>query len=307
VIPIVNWSNVIDKVEFMIGGQVIDTQDVTYSSQIEPVTGAQNYSQRSLVGNAGNHLSSNNSISGFYPLKFFFNKDWSVSLPLVSLQFHDVELRITWSTNLAAVTNFNGNANSANYNTLQYIAWCSFTYLDQAERDYFANTPQDLLITQVQRTIVLASQTMQELALAQPVKFLAFTSNSYAQTYGALGVNSALVKDHMLKTQVNGVDVGEFRHLSAFVELPQYYNTPFGYLPNGVDAGTANVGIISYCLDTSKLQPTGTLNFSRLDTYRIVVPPTITIGALIKSTHIYAIGYNVLRIQNGLGSLLYAS
>jgi len=307
VIPIVNWSNVIDKVEFMIGGQVIDTQDVTYSSQIEPVTGAQNYSQRSLVGNAGNHLSSNNSISGFYPLKFFFNKDWSVSLPLVSLQFHDVELRITWSTNLAAATNFNGNANSANYNTLQYIAWCSFTYLDQAERDYFANTPQDLLITQVQRTIVLASQTMQELALAQPVKFLAFTSNSYAQTYGALGVNSALVKDHMLKTQVNGVDVGEFRHLSAFVELPQYYNTPFGYLPNGVDAGTANVGIISYCLDTSKLQPTGTLNFSRLDTYRIVVPPTITIGALIKSTFLYAVSYNVLRIQNGLGSLLYAS
>jgi hypothetical protein len=246
-------------------------------------------------------------VNGFYPLKFFFNKDWSVSLPLVSLQFHDVELRITWSTNLAAATNFNGNANSANYNTLQYIAWCSFTYLDQAERDYFANTPQDLLITQVQRTIVLASQTMQELALAQPVKFLAFTSNSYAQTYGALGVNSALVKDHMLKTQVNGVDVGEFRHLSAFVELPQYYNTPFGYLPNGVDAGTANVGIISYCLDTSKLQPTGTLNFSRLDTYRIVVPPTITIGALIKSTFLYAVSYNVLRIQNGLGSLLYAS
>lgn len=307
VIPIVNWANVIDKVEFMIGGQVIDTQDVTYSSQIEPVTGAQNYSQRSLVGNAGNHLSSNNSISGFYPLKFFFNKDWSVSLPLVSLQFHDVELRITWSTNLAAATNFNGNANAANYNNLQYIAWCSFTYLDQTERDYFANTPQDLLITQVQRTIVLGSQTMQELALAQPVKFLAFTSNNYSQTYGALGVNSALVKDHMLKTQVNGVDVGEFRHLPAFVDLPQYYNTPFGYLPNGVDAGTANVGMISYCLDTSKLQPTGTLNFSRLDTYRIVVPPTITIGALIKSTYLYAVGYNVLRIQNGLGSLLYAN
>ena len=307
VIPIVNWANVIDKVEFMIGGQVIDTQDVTYSTQIEPVTGAQNYSQRSLVGNAGNHLSSNNSISGFYPLKFFFNKDWSVSLPLVSLQFHDVELRITWSTNLAAATNFNGAANAANYNNLQYVAWCSFTYLDQTERDYFANTPQDLLITQVQRTIVLGSQTMQELALAQPVKFLAFTSNNYAQTYGTLGINSALVKDHMLKTQVNGVDVGEFRHLPAFVELPQYYNTPFGYLPNGVDSGTANVGIISYCLDTSKLQPTGTLNFSRLDTYRIVVPPTITIGALIKSTFLYAVGYNVLRIQNGLGSVLYSN
>jgi len=306
-VPIVNWSNVIDKVELMIGGQVIDTQDITYSTEIEPVTGAQNTSQRYLIGNSGNHLSSNNSISGFYPLKFFFNKDWSVALPLVSLQFHDVELRITWSNNLAAVTDFNAAANAVNYNKLQYIAWCNFTYLDQTERDYFANTPQDLLITQVQRTIVLGSQTMQELALAQPVKFLAFTSNAYHQTYGTKGVNSALVKDHMLKTQVNGVDVGEFRHLPAFVDIPQYYNTPFGYLPNGADAGTANVGIINYCLDTSKLQPTGTLNFSRLDTYRIVVPPTITIGALIKSTYLYAVGYNVLRIQNGLGSLLYAN
>ena len=306
-VAVTNWSNVIDKVEFMIGGQVIDTQDVVYSTQIEPVVGAQNYSQRLLIGNTGNNLYANNIISGFYPLKFFFNKDWSVSLPLVALQFHDVEMRITWSTNLAAVTNFNGAANAANYNALQYICWANFTYLDQTERDYFANTPQDLLITQVQRTIVLGSQTMQELALAQPVKFLAFSTASYGTTYGAAGAGSVTVKDYMLKTQVNGTDIGEFRHLPAFVDLPQYYNTPFGYQPNGVNAGVAQVGIISYCLDTSKLQPTGTLNFSRLDTYRIVVPPTITIGALIKSTYLYAIGYNVLRIQNGLGSVLYSN
>jgi hypothetical protein len=37
------------------------------------------------------------------------------------------------------------------------------------------------------------------------------------------------------------------------------------------------------------------------------VPPTITIGDLIKSTYLYAVGYNVLRIQNGLGSLMYAN
>jgi hypothetical protein len=303
-VPIVDWTKVIDKIELMIGGQVIDTQDVTYSTAIEPVTGAQNYSQRLLIGNVTDPT---NGTNVFYPVKFFFNKDWSVSLPLVALQFHDVELRITWSSSLATATGFNAAVGASTYNQLQYICWANFTYLDQAERDYFANTPQDLLITQVQRTIVLGSQTMQELALAQPVKFLAFTSNNYTQTYGSTGTNAALVKDHQLKTQVNGVDVGEFRHLPTYVDLPQYFNTPYGYLPNGQDAGLANVGIISYCLDTSKLQPTGTLNFSRLDTYRIVVPPTITIGALIKSTYLYAIGYNVLRIQNGLGSLLYAN
>ena len=195
---IVDWSKVIDKIEFMIGGQVIDTQDVVYSTQIEPVTGAQNYSQRLLIGNTGDNEDPTNSVNGFYPLKFFFNKDWSVSLPLVALQFHDVELRITWSSSLSASTGFDAAAGATNYNKLQYICWTNFTYLDQAERDFFANTPQDMLITQVQRTIVMGSETMQELALAQPVKFIAFTSNNYSQTYGALGVNSALVKDHML-------------------------------------------------------------------------------------------------------------
>jgi hypothetical protein len=172
-----------------------------------------------------------------------------------------------------------------------------------------------MLITQVQRTIVMGSQTMQELALAQPVKFLAFTSNNYPQGYGATGTGSSALKDHMLKTQVNGVDVGEFRHLPAFVDLPQYYNTPFGYQPNGINSGIAPVGIISYCLDTSKLQPTGTLNFSRLDNFRLVVPSTLPNGIQgLASTsinyptqYLYAVNYNVFRIQNGLGSLLYAN
>jgi len=303
-VPVVDWTKVIDKIELMIGGQVIDTQDATYSTAIEPVTGAQNYSQRLLIGNVTDPTNATNL---FYPLKFFFNKDWSVSLPLVALQFHDVELRITWASGLGSATALSSLSPQPTYAQLQYICWANFTYLDQGERDYFAKNQHDLLITQVQRTIVMNNATMQELALAQPVKFIAFTSNNYTQTYGTTGQGSGAVKDHQLKTQVNGVDVGEFRHLPAYVDLPQYFNTPFGYLPNGQDAGLANVGVISYCLDTSKLQPTGTLNFSRLDTYRIVVPPTITLGALVKSTYLYAVNYNVLRIQNGLGSVLYSN
>jgi len=96
-IPGIDWSKVVDKIELLIGGQVVDTQDITWMTQIEPVTGAQNYSQRYL----NNDLTGlTNVINGFLPLKFFFCKDWSVSLPLVALQYHDVELRITWSPNL---------------------------------------------------------------------------------------------------------------------------------------------------------------------------------------------------------------
>jgi hypothetical protein len=196
------------------------------------------------------------------------------------------------------------------YSGLQYQAWSNFVYLDQGERDWFAKSQHDLLITQVQR-VVMGTGATQELALAQPVKFIAFACQNYNSLYN-FGAGSVTATNYQLKTQVNGVDVGDSRHMTHWIDVPQYYNTPFGY---SVNNQTANVAIISYCLDTSKLQPTGTLNFSRLDTYRLVVPPSIGpngILALAGSinypvTYLYAVGYNVFRIQNGLGSLLYAN
>jgi hypothetical protein len=303
-----SWVNVIDRVELLIGGQVIDMQDFPYMTDIEPVTGAQTFNQRYL--NNGN-ASVNNQQAGFLPLKFFFCKDWAAALPLVALQYHDVELRITWAANLAAAATEAADG-SQSYAQLQYQAWTSFVYLDQAEREFFAKNAHDMLITQVQR-VPIGTQPMQELALAHPVKFLAFQSNNYATVYntGGVGAGSATAVNLQLKVQINGVDVGESRFLPAYTDVTQYYHTQYGYAGNST---IANVAIISYCLDTSKLQPTGTLNFSRLDTYRLIVPTGLSGGlkglanqAAGAGGYIYAVNLNVLRIQNGMGSVLYSS
>jgi hypothetical protein len=307
-IPGINWTNVIDKVELLIGGQIVDTQDITWMSNVEAVTGAQNFSQRYLNNNntAG---SPTNITNGFLPLKFFFCKDWNVSLPLVALQYHDVEIRITWSTNLgSSLTSYaglNGLASgTASYASFQYEAWTNFVYLDQAEREYFANTPMDLLITQMNR-IPIATTNMQELALAHPVKFLAFSSNNYTVAYNN-GAAQIPAINYQFKTQINGVDVGDSRSMFQWIDVPQYYHTPYGYSHN---QATANVALISYCLDTSKLQPTGTLNFSRIDTYRIVAPAGVSLSTLAggNSRYFYAMNYNVLRIKDGMGGLLYSN
>ena len=121
---------------------------------------------------------------------------------------------------------------------------------------------------------------------------------------------SATAANYQLKVQINGVDVGESRHLPAFVDVAQYYHTQYGFVHG---SALANVAVIPYCLDTSKLQPTGTLNFSRLDTYRLVVPSALSGGldgltnSAIAQPYLYAVNYNVLRIQKGMGSVLYAS
>lgn len=285
VIPTITWTNVIDKVELLIGGQIVDTQDINWMTQVEPVTGAQNFSQRFLNHNT---TGLTNITAGFLPLKFFFCKDWNVSLPLVALQYHDVELRITWAAGV----------NTA----LQYEAWVNFVYLDQAEREYFANTPMDMLITQVNR-IPIGTNNMQELALAHPIKFLAFQSNNYSTVYASSPITAA---NYQFKTQINGVDVGDSRSMLQWIDVPQYYFTPYGYNHSGL---TANVAIIAYSLDTSKLQPTGTLNFSRIDTYRIVAPAGVSLSTLAGGSgrYFYAMNYNVLRIKDGMSGLLYSN
>ena len=78
------WTTTISKSELYIGGQLIDTEYSNYNQIVDPAS-AQTINQA-----IPNTL--------FYPFKFFFCKDWSASLPLVGLQFHDIEIRITWGS-----------------------------------------------------------------------------------------------------------------------------------------------------------------------------------------------------------------
>jgi len=317
-VPLLNWASVIDKVELLIGGQVIDMQDAYWMNNIEPVVGATNTNQRLLpkYDSALTPTQAGFNNNSFQALKFFFCKDWQSALPLVALQYHDVELRITWAATLTA-TAFSGatSLTPTTYQDLQYILWTNFIYLDQTERDYFSKTSQDMLITQVQRQFVPNTPVM-ELAFAHPVKYLAFQSNNYVQAYTMSATNASSLQ---LKTQVNGTDIGESRSLLSWVDANQYYHTPNGYAP--YSGAVSNVAIVPYCLDTSKLQPTGTLNFSRIDTYRLITPSNITLQSIVQGTtsgstaaagmsaspYIYAVNYNVLRIQNGMGAVLYSS
>ena len=195
---------------------------------------------------------------------------------------------------------------SGTYQQLQYEAWCSYLYLDQAEREYFASTPMDMIITQINRVPINPLMT-HDVNLAHPVKFLAFVSNSYATAYATQGTaNYPSAASYQFKTQINGVDVGDTRSLFQWQDVPHYYHTPYGYKAT---TGTAPVTLIPYCLDTSKLQPTGTLNFSRLDSYRIITPSNSTLAQIAggSSGYIYAMNYNILRIQKGMGAMLYSS
>jgi hypothetical protein len=263
-----NWRTKIAKVELLIGGQVIDDQDSTYSTLIAPILSATN-SSKSVAGD----LFGGANTSRFYPLRFAFCENLQTALPLIALQYHDVELRITWGS--AAATD-------------KWDVYANYVYLDTQEREYFASTPQNMIITQVQKATASATK-IQELNFNHPVKYLAA---------GKASALEILNDDNKLKLQINGTDVGDFKFADPnFSHVPLYFHTTNAAKP----ATLKTLFLYPFCLDAAKIQPTGTLNFSRLDSARIVNDTRDC------DDDIYAVNYNILRIENGMGGLLYSN
>ena len=257
------WKQQISKVEVLVGGQVIDEQTSEFSLEIAPALLGQTYSKSLTAAAAADK-------AAFYPLRFSFCENAQSAIPLVALQYHDVELRITWGSSPATDTEVH----------------TQFIYLDTDERTALSSTPQNMLVTQTQRA-VKSDSSIQELNFNHPVKFV----TSYKS--GGVGVAAGEVR-----LQINGTDVGDAKKAQPhYTSATLYYHTPFTTL----DDDAADRFLYPFCLDTSKLQPTGSLNFSRLDSARLLS----TSGLF--DTDIYAINYNILRIENGMGGLTYSN
>jgi|UniRef100_A0A6C0JFP0 hypothetical protein len=259
------WDLVIDKIELLIGGSVIDTQDSIFTEKIAIDTFAQNVSRSAIGTHPGVHAR-----SFFYPLRFFMCEGPQSALPLVALNYHNVELRIYWGSQ------------ASNYN-IEFFA--NYYYLDNEERGNMATRTHDMLITQVQKSVP-SGENVQELIFNHPVKYLASSDTS---------VDGALTSPrNKLKLSINGVELSNFKWgRPHFMDVTNYYHTNFVTSPDFF--------LYCFCLITSSLQPTGSLNFSRVESAKLMSE------SLPINDPIYAVSYNILRVQNGLAALLYAN
>jgi len=78
----------------------------------------------------------------------------------------------------------------------------------------------------------------------------------------------------------------------------KYFNQ---YQPSQYHKGNPYPGIYcySFALQPEEHQPTGTCNFSRIDNAQVQV--TLKSSALVNTQKLFAVNYNVLRIQSGMG------
>jgi len=326
---LVDWSTVIDHVELYCGGAKIDDHDFDFSTKIYKDLVACSASRSSLGSQAGGSgVGATRSIyetaadataslatqvgtpegnSYFYPLKFFFSENLAQSLPLVALQFHDIEIRIYWASGSG---NGYGPAGSPapsaipgnmDFDDKTYNVWAKFIYLDVDEREYFVSNDHDVLIQQAQKVAVSGLEERVDLTFNHPVKFIA-----------SVGNETGFDDSHPLKLQLNGSDIGEAKPaIPHYNQVQSYYGSSYGlgrpHLHGAIQSTTENGGfedvtfVYSFCDDMTKIQPNGSLNFSRLDQARLELK-----GAPL-TTPVYAVNYNIFKISQGQGGLLYSS
>jgi hypothetical protein len=224
-----------------------------------------------------------NHTGSHYMIPFFFGEDWTKALPLVALQYHDVEIRIKCRDGYVP--------------TDTPKVYGNYIYLDTDERKYFIDTEHELLITQTQNQ--LTSNTDVDIDLSyfnHPVKSLHlvsgratgdnwsdefnFTTSSLYINGLALFENTSNVYHHDVVPEMHCTDLPD----NVLDNLPTF-SWPF-------------------CITMSKMQPTGTLNFSRIDNAKLVLKEPTGGNQLHR---VYAVNYNILRIKNGMAGVAFGN
>lgn len=317
-------SALIKQVELLIGGQPIDKQ---YGHWMEVWSELSSPNETGFVGDGrrGVHFVGSEStllqrtslmggIDGdnntqlstlnvggdgrvFIPLQFWFCKYIGTALPLISLQYHEVELKIKTESINALSGGITGNIDL-------FDIWVDYIFLDTEERRRFSQVKQEYLIEQLQMQEEgsTSSSKTSRLNFSHPVKELIWTpkGNNRPATVNEGPTTPGVFSDNLTaKIQFNGTNRINNRDITYFTRVQvNQHHSGYGGIHN-----RDSIAVYSFSLNPEQHQPSGTCNFSKLDVAKIIH------NQIPSSTgyYVYALNYNVLRIENGMGSLLYAN
>jgi hypothetical protein len=250
----------------------------------------------------------------YIPLRFWFNRNPGLALPLIALQYHEVKINIDLSATptLTCGAADVGNGFTATAVLDEATLLVNYLYLDTDERRRFAQVSHEYLIEQVQHTgdeTLATGKGKLTLNFNHPVKCLAWVSSESSDNANAALKNA--------KLQLNGHDRAA-QQLGSYYQLVQPYECGLGHSDtmnagtrkwadsaNGGGPGAAWVYLYSFALKPGEHQPSGTCNFSRID--NAVLQVEHQTGSVSTNVSVHAVNYNVLRVMSGMGGLAYSN
>ena len=143
--------NFIEYIDILIGGQRIDRHYGEWFAIWHELMedSSKSIALANMVGVQNNNTTCKTLT---IPLRFWFNNDIGLALPLIALQYNDIKLEIKYNdkSELDKFTNL-VPASTLKITNIQLIA--EYIHLDKEERRLFSSTNHEYLITQVQESL----------------------------------------------------------------------------------------------------------------------------------------------------------
>ena len=193
----INGTELIESVELIIGGTKIDRHTNEWMKVWDELTIDSNKKEgyRYMTGGFNTiNKTKNNQSTVTIPLKFWFCRHIGLSLPLISIQYHDITLKIEWGIN----SKINRN-NSPSISSLCEV-WCDNVFLDSDERKRFGENEHEYLIEQLQIIDTISQSPSKKFklnSLNHPVKEILWTEND---------TSSTKITDEKINITLNGID-----------------------------------------------------------------------------------------------------
>ncbi len=315
---------IIEEITITIGEQEIDRQTgewmeiwsnlTTTESQKygfwDMIGKVDGYSQPTLVG----------PLKLYVPLQFWFCKNPGLYLPLLAMQYHPVRINITfrplqemfWSLEFTqGCTDLQVNPVSITECTL----WGDYVYLDVEERRRFVSNAHEYLIEQIQFTSLIAleasaSQISVPVEFNHPIRefFWVLQKNVVRENHEWFNFSSLSISEEGVRTDLLDTAVLQLDGFERFqVRTAPYFRLVQPWQRHTVIPQDDFIYLYSLALRPEELQPSGSLNASRIDTIKLLIstnqattPPRGNC-----TIRIYATNHNVLRVVDGFGGVLF--
>jgi hypothetical protein len=213
------------------------------------------------------------------------------------------------------------------------MLWGDYVYLDTEERRRFVSTSHEYLIEQVQYTppisVLAKQQTVNvKVDFNHPIKeFIFVAQRDYMQqinelfNYSNLAISedtsgsviNTYLNDDQPRTDLISTAVLQLDGYDRFqVRDAPYFRLYQPYMHHTTTPVNNFLYVYSLALRPEDAQPSGTLNASRIDSinWQITMNPLLDMASTIPqrgncSIRVYATNYNVFRVVNGYGGLLF--
>lgn len=301
--------SIIDYIDLEIGNQLVSRHYGLFLEIWEELTADNQYENASIGKTSTISILENMSeYSSYYitPMPFWFCKHIHVAFPLLALTYNQIKVSIKLKQFDECIL-YNGSTPPTTTRISDAYMLADYIFVDELTKARIRGNTKQILIEQLQYKNTQGSDINGDIfktniPFNHPIKDLlwVFIENrsiqnndwfNFAQR-NIIPLTKVFPLMKTAKLTIDGTDYTDYMKEIEYRNINTFRNRTDRFIYT-----------LSFCKNSEEWQPSGSLNFSKIDSADIL--GQMQPGATTSTMHIFGINYNWLYIENGMSNVMY--